>query len=167
VIFLNKKIVLVVYSFHHFNTLKIAKELAAVLDAEIKKPDEVHIEELKECDLIGFGSGIYSSQQHQSILDLIDSFPRITTKKSFIFSTCGVPSFAFNGGHVDDYMVKIHKPTKNRLEGKGFKVLDEFVCVGWNTNSFLKVFGGINKGRPNRKDIERAKSFAKQIITQV
>lgn len=160
---MNKSFLLIVYSYHHHNTLKIAKVMAAKLDAEIKKPNEVTREEVKAFDCIGFGSGIYSSQQHESILYLIDNLLKEVGKKTFIFSTCGVPSFAFNGGHVDDYIVKIHQPTKERLSKKGYLVIDEFVCTGWNTNSFLKLFGGINKGRPNASDLKNATLFAEKI----
>jgi hypothetical protein len=34
------------------------------------------------------------------------------------------------------------------------------MCPGFNTNSFLKFFGGINKGRPNANDLKRAEEFA-------
>jgi len=37
------------------------------------------------------------------------------------------------------------------------------MCPGFNTNSFLKFFGGINKGRPNASDLKRAEEFAKKL----
>jgi hypothetical protein len=43
---------------------------------------------------------------------------------------------------------------------KGYKIVDEFGCVGFNTNSFLRFFGGLNKGRPNAEDLKRAEDFA-------
>jgi flavodoxin len=36
----------------------------------------------------------------------------------------------------------------------------EFGCAGFNTNKFLKYFGGINKGRPNSEDLKHAEEFA-------
>ena len=39
-------------------------------------------------------------------------------------------------------------------------IVDEFSCLGFNTNSFLKHLGGLNKGRPNEEDFENAKQFA-------
>ena len=56
------KTLLVLYSYHHHNTEKIAKVFAKVLDAEIKTPQEIKPDELQEHDLIGFGSGIYSAK---------------------------------------------------------------------------------------------------------
>jgi len=37
------------------------------------------------------------------------------------------------------------------------------MCPGLNTNSFLKIFGGINKGRPNAKDFKQAEEFAQHL----
>ena len=39
-------------------------------------------------------------------------------------------------------------------------ICDDFQCKGFNTNSFIKYFGGINKGRPNAEVLECAKGFA-------
>ena len=55
---LKMKSLLVLYSYHHHNTEKIAKVFAKVLDAEIKTPQEIKPEELQDYDLVGFGSGI-------------------------------------------------------------------------------------------------------------
>jgi hypothetical protein len=39
----------------------------------------------------------------------------------------------------------------------------EFSCPGFNTNMFLRHLGGVNKGRPNAADLERAAEFIKGI----
>ena len=39
--------------------------------------------------------------------------------------------------------------------------MDEFGCTGFNTNRFLKYFGGINKGRPNAEDLKKRESLQK------
>ena len=78
------KSLLVAYSYHHKNTEKIAKVFAKVLDAQIKTPDQVNREDLKEYGLIGFGSGIYGGKHHESLLDLADELPQITNRKAFI-----------------------------------------------------------------------------------
>ena len=31
----------------------------------------------------------------------------------------------------------------------GYQIIGEFSCLGYNTNSILQYFGGMNKGRPN------------------
>lgn len=42
-------------------------------------------------------------------------------------------------------------------------IVDEFNCAGFNTNSFIKLFGGINKGRPNAEDLKHAEEFAQNL----
>jgi flavodoxin len=157
------KTIVIVISYHHKNTEKIAQVIAKVLDAPIKTPQQIHPAELQEYDLIGFGSGIYDSKHHLTLLVLADSLSQVTDKKTFLFSTCGAPAFAFDGGHVNDYIVKAHSALKEKLQLKGYKVINEFMCPGFNTNSFLKLFGGINKGRPNAEDLKHAETFAKNL----
>ncbi len=50
------KSLLVLFSYHHNNTEKIAKVMAKVLDAQIKTPQQTNPEELRQFDLVGFGS---------------------------------------------------------------------------------------------------------------
>jgi flavodoxin len=154
---------LILYSYHHMNTEKVAKAMGEVLDAQIKTPSKVDPKELGEYDLVGFGSGIYGSKHHKSLLSLADKLPQITDGKAFIFSTSGAPASALEGGHLDDYIVKAHAHLKKKLQSKGYMIVDEFMCAGWNTNSFLKLFGGINKGRPNAQDLENARDFAARL----
>jgi len=46
---------LVLYSYHHKNTEKVAKVFAKVLDSQIKTPEQVDPEKLHQYDLVGFG----------------------------------------------------------------------------------------------------------------
>jgi flavodoxin len=150
------KALLVLYSYHNHNTEKIAVAMAEVLGAAIRTPAQVTPEELLAYDLVGFGSGIYSAKHHQTLLDLADKLPPAGGKRAFIFSTCGVPAFGFS----DDFMKKNHARLREELQARGYVIAGEFGCVGWNTNSFLRLFGGLNKGRPDGGDLERAKEFA-------
>jgi len=59
------KALLVVFSYHHKNTEKIAKAIAKVLDAQIKTPEQVDSEKLQQYDLIGFGAGIAGEKHYQ------------------------------------------------------------------------------------------------------
>ena len=147
------KSLLVLYSYHHNNTEKIAKVFAKVLDAQIKTPQQVNLEELQEYSLIGFGSGIYSEKHHESLLDLADRLPQVTNKKAFIFSTSAIIG--------EDKVAKDHSLLREKLQSKGYMIVDEFSCKGFNTNSFLKLFGGMNKGRPNAEDLKNAEEFAR------
>lgn len=140
---------MVLISYHHHNTEKVARVFAEVLGAQINTPGNTDPMELQQYELIGFGSGIYSGKHHQDLLDLADRLPAVIDKKAFLFST----SF-------DTRVSLIHSSLREILESKGYLIIDEFNCKGYNTNSFLKLFGGLNRGRPNAEDLERAKEFA-------
>jgi hypothetical protein len=43
------------------------------------------------------------------------------------------------------------------------EIQDYIGCAGFNTNKFLKYFGGINKGRPNVQDLKIAEDFASKL----
>jgi len=154
---------LILFSFHHKNTEKIAKVFARVLDARIRAPQQIDPEELEAYGLVGFGSGIYSDKHHRSLFDLVERLPRVDNKKAFIFSTSGAPAFALDGGHLEDYVDEAHSPLREKLQSKGYTIVDEFNCPGHNTNKLLKAFGGLNKGRPNAEDLENAEAFAQNL----
>ena len=149
------KSLLVLFSYHHKNTEKVANVFAKVFDAQIKTPTQINPEELQEYSLIGFGSGIYGEKHHKLLLDLADKLPQVTNKKAFIFSTSAIQGKA--------KVAKDHSLLREKLQSKGYQIVDEFSCKGFNTNSFLKVFGGMNKGRPNAKDLKHAEKFAQNL----
>ncbi|HET6581241.1 MAG TPA: hypothetical protein VFG36_05110 [Methanoregula sp.] len=60
-------------------------------------------------------------------------------------------------------MKKNHRQIREKLKAKGYTVIGEFGCAGWNTNSFLHFFGGLNKGRPNTEDHRNAEEFARRM----
>ena len=147
---------LIVYSYHHKNTEKVAKVIARVLDAEMKKPQQIDPQALEGYDLIGFGSGIYGEKHYQGLLDLADDLPQDTNRKAFIFSTSAIMG--------KDKVAQDHKLLRDKLLSRGYVIVDEFACKGFNTNSFLRHFGGMNKGRPNEKDLRNAEDFAKNLL---
>ena len=149
------KSLLVVYSYHHYNTQKVAEVFGKVLDAKIKTPQQTNPAELQDYSLLGFGAGIDSGKHYKPLLDFADTLPLEEGKKAFIFSTSGVSNA--------EYQTKIHTPLREKLQAKGYVILGEFNCKGLDTNSFLKLFGGINKGRPNEEDLQAAREFAEKI----
>jgi flavodoxin len=149
------KSLLIVFSYHHNNTEKIANVFAKVLDAQVKSTQETGFDELKIYDLIGFGAGIDSGKHYRELLDFADALPQVTDKKAFIFSTSGMTG--------EKKLAKDHSALREKLQSKGYLIVDEFQCKGFNTNSFLKYFGGINKGRPNEEDLKNAETFAEKL----
>jgi flavodoxin len=161
---------LVLISYHHNNTEKIAKVFEKKMDAEIKTPWQINPKELQEYDLLGFGSGIYDGKHHKAVLDLADKIPQVADKKAFIFST------SFNTWEYK----KSHSPLREKLESKGYMIVDEFNCAGWDTNSdynsgiilaavsfVVKLLGGLHKGRPNAKDLKKAEEFAQNLTVNL
>jgi flavodoxin len=149
------KSLLVLCSYHHKNTEKIARVFARVLDARIRTPRQIDPDELQEYSLIGFGSGIYGGKHHRALLDFADRLPRVTNRKAFIFSTSGMTGEA--------KVAKDHSALREKLQFKGYAIVDEFNCAGFNTNSFLQLLGGMNKGRPNAEDLKHAEEFAQNL----
>jgi len=146
---------LVVFSYHHKNTEKIANVFAKVLDAQIQTPRQVSLEQVQGYDLVGFGSGIYGDEHHKTLLELADKLPQVTDNKAFIFSTSAIMG--------KDKVAKDHMTLRRNLQSKGYIIVDEFACKGFNTNSFLKYMGGMNKGRPNAEDLKHAEEFAQRL----
>jgi len=143
---------LIIYiSAHHGNTERVAKAMASVLNADLLRVEQVSPNLLEQYDLIGFGSGIYFGRNHKSLLDYVDKLPMLTDKKAFMFSTSGLRSIRL----IHDF----HKALRERLQRKGFSIVGEFSCRGFDTSRAAKIIGGINKGRPNEKDLKQAEDF--------
>lgn len=105
--------------------------------------------------MIGFGSGIYFGKYHRSLLGFADTLPMLRNKKAFIFSTSGLRKIRF----IHDF----NKPLKEKLQRKGFDVVGEFSCRGFDTSWAAMIVGGINKGRPNARDLKQAEDFARAL----
>ena len=147
-----KKSLVIVYSYHHNNTEKVADAMASAFGCEKAHPDEKQCEDISDYDIVGFGAGIDSGKHYAQMLEFAGKLPSVRNKKAFIFSTCGVYS--------EKKMIKDHKALKDILEGKGFVIAGNFSCPGYNTNSVLKFIGGMNKGRPAAEDLRKAADFA-------
>jgi flavodoxin len=146
------KSLLITLSYHHNNTEKVAQVFAKVLDAQITSPQQINRQKLQDYDLIGFGSGIDSDKHYQGLLDFADKLPQFKDKNAFIFSTSALTG--------EDKLARDHMALREKLRGRGCKIVGEFQCKGYNTNSFLRFLGGMNKGRPNTEDLKHAEEFA-------
>jgi flavodoxin len=147
------KTLIIYISVHHGNTERVAKVMANILDADLSQVEQADASILEQYDLIGFGSGIYFGKHHKSLLDFVDKLPVLRNKKTFIFSTSGLRKIRF--------IHNFNKPLKEKLQRKGIDIIDEFSCRGFDTYRAAKIIGGINKGRPNAKDLQEAEGFAK------
>jgi len=150
---------LIIYnSIHKNNTEKIAKAMAEELNADIIKPSEVKNYDMSDYDLIGLGSGIYSGKHHASILNLVDKLENVENKRFFIFSTSGMGESIFN---------RINNSLKEKILAKNGKIISIFNCPGYDVQGLFKYIGGLNKNRPNEKDIEQAKAFVSELKPKI
>ena len=148
------KTLIIVKSYRHGNTAKVAEAMADVLEAKVLEADSVTSDNLEGYDLIGFGSGIYFGMMHRSLKRAIRELPAVESRPSaFVFSTSGLP-----------FLSRLwHLPTKWRLRKKGFNVVGEFRSAGFDTVGPLALIGGINRGRPSERDLSRARDFAREL----
>lgn len=113
----------------------------------------------------GSAQGYTGGKHHEALLGLADRLPQVTDKKAFIFSTYGAPEFLFaqETPRAREFIDKNHLALREKLQSKGYVIVGEFSCAGFNTNSFLKFFGGLNKGRPHAEDLRNAEAFASDL----
>ena len=145
-----KKSLILYHSEHHGNTKKVALEIAKVLNADLISSHEAE-NFIETYNLIGFGSGIYYGKFHDTIYKIIESLLFQDGKNCFIFSTTGSKNYSMRG----------HSLIKEKLKEKGFTIIGEFSCLGYDTALTVK---GINHGRPNREDLNKAREFAQNLI---
>ena len=142
---------IIYHSEHHGNTKKIAKAMAEKINADILKAADVNLNKFEEYDIVGFGSGVYNGKLHKELSEILSKLSQQDDKKAFIFSTTGSKT----------YSSMAHERFRPMLEEKGFEVIGEFSCLGFDT-ALTKE--GINKGRPNKQDIKDAEDFIVNII---
>ena len=100
---------------------------------------------------IGKNNGERSLLKFPEISEIIDNIPYQDNKKSFIFSTTGSLS----------YSRLAHDRFSPLLLKKGFRIIGEFSCLGFDTALTRE---GINKGSPNKQDLENAERFIESIL---
>ena len=146
------KTVIICKSVHHGNTLQVARAIADVLHAEIVVPEEFPYTSLGDADLVGLGSGIYYGGMHAALREWVRGLPAAAAdgRRAFLFSTAGLP-FLWRTWH---------RRLRDDLERKGFDVVGEFHCRGFDSWGPLWLAGGINRRHPDAWDLRRATEFA-------
>ena len=142
-------------SIHHGNTARVAGAVCSVLGCEFVDPDAVPAVIPAGCGLLGIGSGVYYCRMHPALFAWLRKLPDAPagTTPAFIFSTSGLPFLA-------DLW---HRPLRRLLARKGFDVLAEFACRGFDTWGPLWRTGGRNRTHPDEHDLERAGAFAEKL----
>jgi flavodoxin len=145
------KVLITYNSVHRGNTEKIAKAMATIIEADLLKYDQVDGYNILDYDLIGFGSGIYYGKANKEFIEFIKNLPLVKKRKAFVFTTSGKE----NPKYTDEL--------RELVVEHGFEVIGKFSCKAFDVWGPLKLIGGINKGRPNAGDLEKAEKFIKEL----
>lgn len=140
-------------SIHHLNTAKISTAMASAIGAEVMNVSEAKERPESNWDVVGLGSGIFFGAHHKSLLRYAAQWIQ-PPKAVFIFSTAGLPSLGWLW----------HRPLRSILTRQRIRILDEACFPGWDTVGPLRWIGGIQRGRPNSRDMERAAAFAQSSL---
>ena len=146
---------LIIYFSKTGNTKKVANAIARGM----KKNYKVKVESLgnfkpkmlNEYDMFGFGSGIYMFKPSREFMLELRNLPKVKNKRAFVFGTSGAGKIAALA------------PLKEALKERGFEAKGEFICKGYDNWGPLKLFGGINKERPDEEDLKKAEKFGETL----
>jgi flavodoxin len=153
-----ENIAIVVASRHHGNTRKVAQAIARAVSADLFGAEVVLPRELADYSMIGLGSGIYFGAPDRSVRALAKLLPSAANasmnKRAFLFSTSGLPCLGWLW----------HRGLRRTLSKKGYAIIGEFNCRGWDTVGPLWLFGGLNRKHPNDNDLDRATAFGRSLL---
>ena len=146
-----KQTVILYASVHHGNTRKVTEHLAR--QEGVTAVDLLHdpLPDLGSYDLVGFASGIYFQAMHQRVRQALDRAAFRPGQAVFFLYTCGAP--------LGDGA----KGLKKILAQKGVPWAGTFRCRGYDTYGPFGKLGGIAKGHPSPRDLDRAAAFLRQL----
>ncbi len=144
--------VLVVYYSETGNTERVARVIAEVLGADLRRVGDVG--DVAGYGLLCVGTPVHYFGPAKPVIQFLDELPSTTGKMGAAFCTF------HNSGHK-----KTINYIRERLEEKGARFLGGFFCKG--ESRFVANFGPriFNKGRPNEEDLRRAKEFADTLMS--
>ena len=140
-------------SCHHGNTRKVVEAMAQTGGADLIDVRTRQAVRLEGYDCIGFASGIYGFEMHKSVAAFARQYLPAGKPVFFVYTYGGAKD---TGARA---LAKI-------ADEKGCPVLGEFACKGHDTFGPFKLVGGIAKGRPNERDLERARAFFLSLQTK-
>lgn len=149
------KTLIVYVSISNANTRRVARAMGEVLRADVLEPEDVDPMRIGDYDIVGFGSGIYFMAFHRRLREFVDALPDVPGRRAFLFCT---------SGSSEPRVLPYTKWMTDRVAKKGFEVVGTFSCRGLDTWLPLRLVGGINKGKPDAEDLERARSFARDVL---
>ena len=143
---------LIIYQSKTGSTHAIADAIASILKADVLFIENVTIDDLKDRNLVGFGSGIYWTKIDKRIYDLI----------SFLSQECKVFMFITSGFGFPLMLGFYWYLIQRKIDRLGLNLIGKWDCRGYDKHRLSKWMG-ISKEHPNSTDIEKAQQFAKKI----
>jgi ferredoxin len=128
--------------------------MAQTIGCCLIKPQEALETDLSLYKAIGFGSGIYFGSHHPAIMEVVKKLDQ-SEQEVFIFSSRGAPILG-----------KYHEPIKKLLVEKGKKISGEFSVRGYDETGPWVIIGGGNVGKPDEKDLKKARRFLRNCLSQ-
>ena len=147
------KILAVVDSTHLGTTMKIAEAMAEAADMTITTVDKAAKYRLSDFDIVGFGSGIYYGKHSAKLISFVKNLDS-REANTFVFSTSGTGK------------EKNNRALEDLLRSRNKTVLGSFCCKGHDQFAVFKLVGGLNKGRPDGRDLENARRFIMSVVNK-
>ena len=138
----------VMYHSSTGNTGKLAHAIADCLHTKAEPIGAASGVFAQPVDLLFIGDGIYAGKPSKKTIAFIETLKPETVKYATVFATYGGQA-------------KIGEDMKSLLERQGIKVLGEpFTCKG-------QAWFFANRHHPDSSDMERARDFAKNILSKI
>jgi flavodoxin len=155
-------IVLVCESLHHGNTRRVAEAMVSATGGRILPPGDEARESARNGALLGLGSGIYFGSHHKTLLTFAQSLPGGNAGSAFLFSTSGTGYRLPRLASID-----YHRRLRRILQDKGFTLIGEFSCKGFDTYGPWGRIGGVAKGHPSDTELNHARAFARGLMHEL
>lgn len=152
-----QKILIIYYSnIETSNTKKIALAIGNHINARVININEIQNIDIKQYNLVGFGSGIYFNKFSKSIRKFISSLDQYC-QNCFVFYTSG----AKECNHALNNFIDL-------LKLKQRHCLGSWHCLGRDVAfTFFKKNGGFNKKHPNESDVQSAIEFIDNLLKNI
>jgi flavodoxin len=134
----------VIYCSQTGNTKKVAEAIAEVLGTKAKSVGEKI--DLRNCDLICVGTGVHATRPEGGMTSFLKGLEKLEGRKGAVFGTYWILTGFLN-------------TLESLLKERGVDVIGKWGCKG--------QFGRFNRGRPNEKDLEDAREFAKTLKSKL
>lgn len=155
------KSLILYYSDYKNNTKKIARVFANEIDAELINIKDVNNIDIKDYNLIGFGSGVYRESLSPRLFKLVDEL-NLRDKNVFVFSTSGI-GMKFYNRKLIKFLESKRAINKGNFACKGSFCAQE--VTNNKTLSFIfDIIGRLSQGHPNEKDFKKAKKFIEKVV---